>query len=156
MLATGHFRSLLVRRDPAFGACGGNAFKRRLLAMRRPFALRTSQIAGKLFPGITAIAYRLDRVGKTLAKMSILNDHNAMTKTVAKAKEQFCELVELANQGKSTTITRHNKPVACVVPAERDSRRLTDQWRRRVVNVRLNRKGQQRLTVSQLIQEGRK
>ncbi len=88
--------------------------------------------------------------------MSILNDHTGMTKTVAQAKEQFCELVELANRGKSTTITRHNKPVACVVPAERDSRRRTDEWRRRVAGVRLNRKGQPRLTIPQLIQEGRK
>lgn len=88
--------------------------------------------------------------------MSILNDHIGMTKTVAEAKEQFCELVELANRGTSTTITRHNKPVACVVPAERDSRRLTDEWRRRVAAVRLNRKGQPRLSIARLIQEGRK
>ena len=79
-----------------------------------------------------------------------------MTKTVAKAKQQFCELVNLASKGKSITITRHNKAVACVVPAERDARRLTEQWRRRVVNVRLNRKGQPKLTISRLIQAGRK
>ena len=79
-----------------------------------------------------------------------------MTKTVAKAKEQFCEIVSLASQGKSTTITRHSKPVASVVPARRESRRLTDEWRRRVVNIKLNRKGQPRLTISQLIQKGRK
>ncbi len=91
-----------------------------------------------------------------VAKMVILTDHNGMKRTVAEAKEQFCELVELAHRGKSTTITRHNKPVACVVPAERDSRRLTDEWRRRVAAVRLNRKGQPRLTIPQLIQEGRK
>ena len=77
-------------------------------------------------------------------------------KTVAEAKEQFCELVDLANRGKSTTITRHNKPVARVVPAERDSRRLTDEWRRRVTRIRLNRKGQPKLTIPQLIEEGRK
>jgi prevent-host-death family protein len=88
--------------------------------------------------------------------MSILNDHKGMTKTVAKAKEQFCELVELANRGKSTTITRHNKTVARVVPAERDSLRLTAEWRQRVAGVRLNRKGQPKLTIPQLIQEGRK
>ncbi len=88
--------------------------------------------------------------------MSILNDHIGMTRTVAQAKEQFCELVELANRGKSTTITRHNKAVACVVPAERDSRRLTDEWRRRVAAVRLNRTGQPKLSLPQLIQEGRK
>ena len=79
-----------------------------------------------------------------------------MTKTIAQAKEKFCEIVSLASQGKRTTITRHNKPVACVVPVERDSRRLTDQWRQRVRNVRLNRKGQPKVTISQLIQEGRK
>ncbi len=75
---------------------------------------------------------------------------------MAEAKEQFCELVDLANRGKTTTITRHNKPVARVVPAERESRRLTEEWRRRVASVRLNRKGQPKLTIPQLIQEGRK
>ena len=88
--------------------------------------------------------------------MSILDDHLYMTKTIAEAKEQFCEIVALADKGKSTTITRHNKPVARVVPSERDSRRLTDQWRKRVAGIRLNRKGQPKLTISQLIQEGRK
>jgi prevent-host-death family protein len=87
--------------------------------------------------------------------MSILNDHIGM-KTVAEAKEQFCELVDLANRGKSTTITRHNKPVARVVPAERNSRRLTEEWRRRVAAIHLNRKGQSKLTIPQLIQDARK
>ena len=41
-------------------------------------------------------------------------------------------------------------------PIHRDSRRLTDQWRKRVGNVRLNRKGQRPLTISGLIQKGRK
>ncbi len=88
--------------------------------------------------------------------MSILHDHKAVIKTVAQAKEQFCEIVSLASQGKPTTITRHNKPVATLVPAERPSRKLTDEWRRRVINIRLNRKGQRKLTISELIQEGRK
>ena len=79
-----------------------------------------------------------------------------MTKTIAQAKEQFCEIVALASKGKSTTITRHNKPVARIVPAEHDPRRLTEQWRKRVGRVRLNRRGQPRLAISQLIQEGRK
>jgi len=79
-----------------------------------------------------------------------------MIRTVAQAKQQFCEIVTLASKGKSTTITRHNKPVACVVPAQPDARTLTDQWRRRVANVRLNRRGQRKLTIAQLIQEGRK
>jgi prevent-host-death family protein len=87
--------------------------------------------------------------------MSILNDHTGSMKTVAEAKEQLCELVDLANRGKSTTITRHNKPVARVDPAERDSRRLTEEWRRRVAGVRLNRKGQPKLTIYQLVHEGR-
>ena len=79
-----------------------------------------------------------------------------MTTAIAKAKAQSCELVALARQGKSTTITRHNQPVACVVPAERSSRRLTDEWRRRVRNVHLNREGQSKVTITQLIAEGRK
>jgi len=91
-----------------------------------------------------------------LAKMSTSNDHNPMTKTIAEAKEKFCEIVSLASQGQITTVTRHNKPVARVVPVERESRRLTDEWRKRVANVRLNRKGLARLTIAQLIQETRK
>jgi prevent-host-death family protein len=79
-----------------------------------------------------------------------------MVKTIADAKEQFCEIVNLATKGKSTTITRHNRPVARIVPAERDSRRLTEQWRKRVADIRLNRKGQPKLKISQLIQDGRK
>jgi prevent-host-death family protein len=79
-----------------------------------------------------------------------------MTKSVAQAKAQFCEIVALASKGKRTTITRHDKPVARVVPAEDDPRRLTEQWRERVAGVRLNRKGQAKLTISHLIQEGRK
>lgn len=88
--------------------------------------------------------------------MSNFDDHYVVTKTIAQAKEQLCDVVNLAGKGKSTTITRHGKPVACVVPAQRDSRRLTEQWRKRVARVRLNRKGQPRVTISQLIQEGRK
>jgi antitoxin (DNA-binding transcriptional repressor) of toxin-antitoxin stability system len=79
-----------------------------------------------------------------------------MTRTVAKAKEQFCEIVNLASQGKKTTITRHDQPVACIVPVQRESKRLTDEWRRRVGNIRLNRKGQRKLSIPQLIREGRK
>ena len=79
-----------------------------------------------------------------------------MTKTVAKAKEQFCEIVDLASRGKSTTITRHDKPVARIIPAGSVSRRLTDEWRQRVAGPRLNRAGQPKLTISQLIQEARK
>jgi prevent-host-death family protein len=78
------------------------------------------------------------------------------TATVSKAKEHFCEIVTLASQGKSTVITRHNKPVACVVPLEPDSRRLTDQWRQRVGDIRLNRKGKSRLSISEITKEGRK
>jgi prevent-host-death family protein len=79
-----------------------------------------------------------------------------MIKTIAKAKEQFCEIVPMASHGKSTTITRHSKPAASLVPARRESRRLTDEWRRRVVDIRLNRKGRPHVTISQLIQKGRK
>jgi antitoxin (DNA-binding transcriptional repressor) of toxin-antitoxin stability system len=88
--------------------------------------------------------------------MSNMHDHKRMTRTVAKAKEQFCEIVNLASQGKKTTITRHDQPVACIVPVQRESKRLTDEWRRRVGNIRLNRKGQRKLSIPQLIREGRK
>jgi len=79
-----------------------------------------------------------------------------MTKTIAETKEHFCEIVSLAAQGQATTVTRHNKPVARIVPIERESRRLTEEWRKRVAHVRLNRKGLPQVTISQLIQEGRK
>jgi prevent-host-death family protein len=88
--------------------------------------------------------------------MSILNDLTGNMKTLAEAREEFCEIVDLAIRGQSTTITRRNKPVARVVPTERNARRLTEEWRRRVAAIRLNRKGQAKLTISQLIQEGRK
>lgn len=91
-----------------------------------------------------------------LAKMAISSDHNDMTKTVVEAKEQFCEMVARASQGQATTITRHNRPVAKIVPAQSESRRLTDEWRKRVVNIRLNRKGLPKRTISDLIQESRK
>lgn len=88
--------------------------------------------------------------------MTNSDDHYLMSKTIAQAKAQFCEIVALASKGKSTTITRRDKPVACVVPAECAPRRLTRQWRKRVAGIRLNRKGQSKLSISQLIQEGRK
>jgi prevent-host-death family protein len=88
--------------------------------------------------------------------MAISSDHNGMTKTVVEAKEQFCEVVARASQGQATTITRHNRPVAKIVPAQSEARRLTDEWRKRVVNIRLNRKGLPKRTIPELIQESRK
>jgi hypothetical protein len=46
--------------------------------------------------------------------------------------------------------------VAKIVPAQSEARRLTDEWRKRVVNIRLNRKGLPKRTIPELIQESRK
>jgi prevent-host-death family protein len=88
--------------------------------------------------------------------MAIFSDHNQMTKTVVEAKEQFCEIVSRASQGQATTVTRDNRPVAKIVPAQSESRRLTDEWRQRVANIRLNRKCLPKRTISELIQERHK
>jgi prevent-host-death family protein len=93
---------------------------------------------------------------KNLRKCPILDDHLKVVKTIAQAKAQFCEIVALAGKGKSTTITRHNQPVARVVPVQGDARRLTEQWRQQVQGIRLNRKDRPKRTISRLIQEGRK
>lgn len=44
------------------------------------------------------------------------------------AKAKFSALIEAAEQGKPTTITRHGRPAAVVVPVE-DARRLYPETR---------------------------
>jgi prevent-host-death family protein len=80
------------------------------------------------------------------------------TISIADAKPKLASLVEQARQGQTHIITVHNQPCAQLGPIPSSSRKLTDQWRERVENrnIRLNSRGKKRLTITQLIQEGRK
>jgi prevent-host-death family protein len=79
-----------------------------------------------------------------------------MSATVTDAKLHLSAIIARAESGKETVITMHNKPAAKVVPLQPESLRLTERWRERRKSIRLNRPGQRRLSISQLIQEGRK
>lgn len=79
-----------------------------------------------------------------------------MNATVADAKVQLCAIIARAEAGKETTITKHNRPAAKVVPVAPASARLLAAWQERRQTIRLNRPGQPRLSIAQLIQEGRK
>jgi prevent-host-death family protein len=79
--------------------------------------------------------------------------------SMGKAKPALCDLVERASDGQTSIITVHGKPKAQIgpVPATATTAKaLTEAWRKRVRNVRLNRPGQKPLTLHQLIAEGRK
>jgi prevent-host-death family protein len=80
------------------------------------------------------------------------------TVSIGKAKPRLRDLVDKARQGQTHVITVHDEPAAQLGPVHSPARKLTQQWRERVKkkNIRLNRRGQKRLTLSQLIQEGRK
>jgi prevent-host-death family protein len=85
-----------------------------------------------------------------------LDDHFPMSATIADAKERLCQIVADAEAGRETIITKRNRPAAKVVPLHRPAEKLFAEWSERRKNIRLNRPGQKRLTVSQLIQESRK
>jgi prevent-host-death family protein len=76
------------------------------------------------------------------------------------AKTKFSELLERVSRGEEITITRHEKPVARLVPFDHPSRvdvreafRQMEEIRRRT---RLNPPGKEKLTYRQLIEEGRR
>ena len=76
------------------------------------------------------------------------------------AKTKLPELLERAASGEEITITKHNQPIARLVPAARRSKVdlqelfvQMDEIRRRSV---LNPPGKEKLTIKELIQEGRK
>ncbi len=76
------------------------------------------------------------------------------------AKTKFSELLERVNQGEEITITRHDKPIARLVPVNRPSQfeikeafKKLDEIGRRSP---LNPPGQAKLTYRQLIEDGRK
>lgn len=76
------------------------------------------------------------------------------------AKTKLPELLERAASGEEITITRHDQPIAKLVPATRPSHAdleglflQMDEIRHRSV---LNPPGKEKLTIKQLINEGRK
>ncbi|MGH8246880.1 MAG: type II toxin-antitoxin system Phd/YefM family antitoxin [Gammaproteobacteria bacterium] len=76
------------------------------------------------------------------------------------AKTKLPELLERAASGEEITITKHDQPIAKLVPATRPSHAdleglflQMDEIRSRSV---LNPPGKEKLTIKQLIDEGRK
>lgn len=97
-----------------------------------------------------------ETVHSLLEIMGIVYDHFQMSTSIAEAKQQFCEIIRLAGAGKETIITKNSRPAAKVVPVERSSIRLTEEWRARRKGIRLNRPGLKHTTIAALIEEGRK
>jgi prevent-host-death family protein len=84
------------------------------------------------------------------------------TKTIGafEAKTKFSELLERVHKGEEIIITRHEKPVARLVPVERPTgadiksafRQLAEIGRRNPLNPR----GREKISYRQLIEEGRR
>lgn len=86
--------------------------------------------------------------------------NQSMTVGAFEAKTKFSELLEQVSQGAEITITKHEKPVAKLVPIERPSRvelaelfRQMDEFRAKHP---LNPKGLEKLSYRDLIDGGRK
>jgi prevent-host-death family protein len=86
--------------------------------------------------------------------------NSSLTVGAFEAKTKFSELLERVSQGVEITITRHEKPVAKLVPFEKPSRveladllRRMDDFRKRHP---LNPSGLQRVSYRDLIEGGRK
>ncbi len=84
---------------------------------------------------------------------------SSITVGAFEAKTKFSALLEQVSQGVEVTITKHEKPMARLVPYERSSRvelaelfRQLDEFRRQHP---LNPKGLAKLTYRDLIEEGR-
>lgn len=85
---------------------------------------------------------------------------NSLTVGAFEAKTKFSELLEQVSQGLEITITKHEKPVAKLVPFEKPSRvELADLFRQMdefCTKHPLNPKGLEKLTYRDLIEGGRK
>lgn len=86
--------------------------------------------------------------------------NETMTVGAFEAKTRFSELLEQVSQGAEITITKHERPVAKLVPIENSSRieladlfRQIDEFRARHP---LNPKGLEKLSYRDLIDGGRK
>ena len=76
---------------------------------------------------------------------------------IGRAKPALCTLVKEAHlKGRTCIITVDGEPQAQLGPVQSLSRKLTAAWRARRKNIRLNRKGQKRLSLPEIIREGRK
>jgi prevent-host-death family protein len=80
------------------------------------------------------------------------------TISIGEAKPRLCDLVEKAAKGQTHIITVHGRPVAQITPVVSESMRLTQEWRKRVEaeDIRLNRPGLPKLTIKDLIEQGRR
>ncbi len=75
---------------------------------------------------------------------------------IAEAKSGFEKIVSRAASGEIIILTRHGEPTAQIVPVQNQRQKLGAEWRERVKKIRLNRPGQPKITIKQLIEEGRK
>jgi prevent-host-death family protein len=86
--------------------------------------------------------------------------NTSLTVGAFEAKTKFSELLEHVSRGAEITITKHEKPVARLVPIEKSSPIDFAELFRRMdefsVNHPLNPKGQAKLTYRDLIEGGRK
>jgi prevent-host-death family protein len=86
--------------------------------------------------------------------------NSSMTVGAFEAKTKFSELLEHVSQGAEITITKHEKPVAKLVPFEKPSRiELAELFRQMdefSANHPLNPKGLEKVTYRDLIDGGRK
>jgi prevent-host-death family protein len=87
---------------------------------------------------------------------------NALQRTVGayEAKTKLPELLERAAAGETITITKHNEPVAKLVPAKTPDRASLETLFKEMDEIRerseLNPRGKPRVSIKQLIEEGRK
>ena len=76
------------------------------------------------------------------------------------AKTKFSELLERVSRGEEITITRHEKPVARLVPVQRSSLADIHEAFRQMDRIRLRTRRQSasraKLSYRQLIEEGRR
>jgi prevent-host-death family protein len=84
----------------------------------------------------------------------------SMTVGAFEAKTRFSELLEQVSQGAEVTITKHEKPIAKLVPFEKPSRVELAELFRQMNEFRakhpLNPKGLEKLTYRDLIEGDRK
>ena len=84
---------------------------------------------------------------------------NTIRLSIGKAKPALCELVDRAGEGQTSIITVHGKPKAQIgpIPAETaPAKALTEAWRKRVKHIRLNQPGRKKVSLHELIAQGRK
>lgn len=76
------------------------------------------------------------------------------------AKTRFGDLLKRVEKGEELIITRHDMPVARIVPAQQSSKPELEVLFRRITAERsanpLNQKGNPKISIRQLIDEGRK